>query len=74
MRHWRTKLKLMSSDADESDEIPIRREIFQGYALSSLWFCLALNPLSNILSSSDQGLTVTYEHTLTSLTHVHGRH
>ncbi|CAH2227841.1 jg18853 [Pararge aegeria aegeria] len=33
----------------------LRRGIFQGDCLSPLWFCLALNPLSSLLESSETG-------------------
>ncbi|XP_050549514.1 uncharacterized protein LOC126910674 [Spodoptera frugiperda] len=56
MKHWNTKIKL--GKLVETDPIPIRRGIFQGDALSPLWFCLALNPLSNLLNSSKAGLTI----------------
>ncbi|XP_045535408.1 uncharacterized protein LOC106709986 [Papilio machaon] len=38
-----------------SSRIGIRRGIFQGDSLSPLWFCLALNPLSTLLKSSELG-------------------
>ncbi|KAG6445629.1 hypothetical protein O3G_MSEX004071 [Manduca sexta] len=59
MQHWVTKLKINKSLV--TDPIPIRRGIFQGDALSPLWFCLALNPLSNLLNGND-GLKIESEH------------
>lgn len=46
MKNWRTTLCLGQS---KTREIFIRRGIFQGDGLSLLWFCLALNPLSDLL-------------------------
>lgn len=47
-----TKLKLNN---DTSEPIKIQRGIFQGDGLSPLWFCLALNPLSNVLNDTRTG-------------------
>lgn len=53
MSTWRTTLTLNSGTANyATTEIKIKRGIFQGDSLSPLWFCLALNPLSNILNRS----------------------
>lgn len=38
-----------------TNEIAIKRGIFQGDSLSPLWFCLALNPLSGMLNRSGYG-------------------
>ncbi|XP_075971947.1 uncharacterized protein LOC142973811 [Anticarsia gemmatalis] len=56
MINWTTILKLSSpTEVIETDPIQIQRGIFQGDALSPLWFCLALNPLSSILNSTAMG-------------------
>ena len=53
MRNWTTKLKLTTLNENiETGKIKIQRGIFQGDALSPLWFCLALNQLSNILNGT----------------------
>lgn len=68
MTGWKTKLKLINSSVSiETEEIPIRRGIFQGDALSPLWFCLALNPLSNMLNRSNSGYKLTQNSSLTHL-------
>lgn len=36
-------------------EVHIKRGIFQGDSLSPIWFCLAMNPLSEILNQSNAG-------------------
>ncbi|KAL0871314.1 hypothetical protein ABMA27_005059 [Loxostege sticticalis] len=49
---WKTRLQFNTGDGiQHTNSISIRRGIFQGDALSPLWFCLALNPLSNLLNS-----------------------
>ncbi|KAL0274582.1 UNVERIFIED_CONTAM: hypothetical protein PYX00_002681 [Menopon gallinae] len=56
---WRTKLSLNHRSSTVTTEyVPIRRGIFQGDSLSPLWFCLALNPLSHILNSSEIGFSI----------------
>ncbi|KAL0867793.1 hypothetical protein ABMA27_008500 [Loxostege sticticalis] len=51
MANWTTTLNLTTeSTRIITPEIQIRNGIFQGDSLSPLWFCLALNPLSNLLS------------------------
>ncbi|KAI5714183.1 hypothetical protein M8J76_012376 [Diaphorina citri] len=67
MQAWCTKLSLslpMSSGDNtttrstimfESEFIPIKRGIFQGDGWSPMWFCLSLNPLSNILNNTNKG-------------------
>jgi hypothetical protein len=51
MQNWTTVLKLQ--DHQVSNPVNIRRGIFQGDALSPLWFCIALNPLSDMLNDSN---------------------
>ncbi|XP_052748657.1 uncharacterized protein LOC128200179 [Galleria mellonella] len=59
MKNWTTQLKIpTSSTTIETQPIKIQRGIFQGDALSPLWFCLALNPLSNILNSTQLGFHI----------------
>lgn len=52
MKNWSTDLKLLNQDMGT---IKICRGIFQGDSLSPLWFCLALNPLSNMLNRINEG-------------------
>ncbi|XP_064076354.1 uncharacterized protein LOC135194637 [Vanessa tameamea] len=60
MSNWRTTITLTTKTSKICcDEIHIRNGIFQGDSLSPLWFCLALNPLSRILSDSKIGYQLT---------------
>lgn len=42
----------------KTDEINIRKGIFQGDKLSTLWFCLAINFLSKLLNKSSYGYVI----------------
>lgn len=48
MARWDTNL----FTANDNIKIKIKRDIFQGVALSAPWFCETLNPQSNALKSS----------------------
>lgn len=52
MASWRTVLNVKEY---KTQEINIRRGIFQGDSLSPLWFCMSLNPLSGMLNRSGNG-------------------
>ena len=58
MMGWRTKLTVKSHDKMEPINIKIKRGIYQGDALSALWFCIAINPLSNTLNNKKCGYKV----------------
>jgi hypothetical protein len=59
MTSWRTTLHIRTeSSSYKTDELPIRRGIFQGDSLSPFWFFLALNQLSRMLRSSGDGYIV----------------
>ncbi|KAJ3660258.1 hypothetical protein Zmor_004714 [Zophobas morio] len=52
MEFWKTTLQItLNEQTIQSDPIMIRRGIFQGDSLSPLWFCLAINPLYDVLNS-----------------------
>lgn len=53
MQHLFTKLNIKGNSNTEVAKITIRRGIFQGNALSPLWFGLPLNPLSFTLNNPD---------------------
>jgi hypothetical protein len=56
MTFWRTTLNLsINSIKLKSEPIQIKRGIYQGDSLSPLWFCLAINPLTNLLNTSSTG-------------------
>nr|CAH7741666.1 unnamed protein product [Callosobruchus chinensis] len=62
METWRTNIHLKTQDGlIQTEELRIRRGIFQGDSLSSLWFCLCLNPLSNTLSNTDHGFNIRHQ-------------
>ncbi|CAH2105270.1 unnamed protein product [Euphydryas editha] len=63
MQNWQTKLKINQSLTTEP--IHIKRGIFQGDALSPLWFCLALNPLSDLINHSKLGFKLNNEQSST---------
>lgn len=72
MQHWKTKLSIKNKNENiETDEISIKRGIFQGDAFSPLWFCLGLNPLSRLLNDSGSGLHINNDNDNTqTLTHL----
>ena len=70
MNTWSTSLNIQANIGSiTSRPIQIRRGIYQGDSLSALWFCLALNPLSNMLNNTKYGynITGTYPHKITHL-------
>lgn len=71
MQNWQTVLKInQASTTVATEPIHIKRGIFQGDALSPLWFCMALNPLSNLLDKTNTGFTLTSDNTQFTLTHL----
>ncbi|XP_044760793.1 uncharacterized protein LOC123318242 [Coccinella septempunctata] len=62
MNTWRTTLFLRTMEGIvKSSIIDIRRGIFQGDALSCMWFCLSLNPLSKLLNNTNYGYIINKE-------------
>nr|CAH7720376.1 unnamed protein product [Callosobruchus chinensis] len=62
METWRTNVHLKTQDGlIQTEELRIRRGIFQGSSPSSLWFCLCQNPLSNTLSNTDHGFNIRHQ-------------
>lgn len=56
MRRWETVVNLKTANTNiRTGPIEINRGIFQGDSLSAIWFCLAINPLSKMLSNSRYG-------------------
>lgn len=56
MTKWTTSLHVnISNKFFTTPGIDIKRGLFQGDSLSPLWFCLALNPLSNALNNTKYG-------------------
>lgn len=52
MHHWTTQLHLQGTNIGK---IEIKKGIFQGDALSALWYCVTLAPLSNMLNTENVG-------------------
>lgn len=68
MLSWRTRLHLNSQ---QTSTISIAKGIFQGDALSPLWFVLAMNPLSQLLNATNVGFHIRSERsTLSKITHL----
>ena len=62
MTNWKTQITLTYEKGTVmSDNINIRREIFQGDSLSPLLFCISLIPLSLELNSSSYGYKIGTE-------------
>ncbi|XP_030747689.1 uncharacterized protein LOC115876144 [Sitophilus oryzae] len=55
MKSWRITLKLNNKNIGKAD---IRCGIYQGDSLSPTWFCLALNPLSQLLKNNNAGFRI----------------
>ena len=71
MQSWRTEIYLMTDEQTiTTPEIRIKRGIFQGDALSPLWFCLALNPLSSVLKRQGNGYCLKSEETEYIVSHL----
>lgn len=71
MQNWQTRLRInQGADSISTDPIRIETGIFQGDALSPLWFCLALNPLSELLNKSNEGYKLDNDRTQDTLSHL----
>lgn len=57
MSKWETKLTIPNSN-QQSVSMKIKRGIYQGDALSALWFCITINPLSNALNNKKCGYKI----------------
>ncbi|KAL0870860.1 hypothetical protein ABMA27_004702 [Loxostege sticticalis] len=65
MEKWVTRVRVAEL---QTEPIQIKRGIFQGDSFSPLWFCLALNPLSNTLNNTDIGYPIRHHHSNTEQT------
>jgi hypothetical protein len=72
MTFLRTTLNLSINNTKlKSQPIQIKRGIYQGDSLSLLWFCLAINPLTNLLNSTGYGFNIRLNNTtLSKLNHL----
>ena len=69
MRNWKTTMKLSYNDGCiTTDQIKIKRGIFQGDSFSPLLFCLALVPLTSELATS--GYTYKISNTSAPISHL----
>ena len=60
MSDWKTTMKLFYNDGCiTTDQIKIKRRIFQGDLFSPLLFCLALVPLTSELATSGYGYKIS---------------
>ena len=60
MSNWKTTIKLCYNDGCiTTDQIKIKRGIFQGDSFSPLLFCLALVPLTSELATSGYGYKIS---------------
>jgi hypothetical protein len=61
MERWTTVLHISDGiQTIQSKEITIKKGIFQGDSLSALWFCVCLNPLSQMLKNTEKGYKLKY--------------
>ena len=59
MRSWRTRMVLFTSNEKiVTEQLSVKRGIFQGDTFSLLWFILGLNPLSIIRNAAGQGFAI----------------
>lgn len=59
MDSWKTRLHVRQGNLSyNTEEITIKRGIFQGDGLSPLWFCMSLTPLSRMLRTSGYGYLI----------------
>lgn len=71
MTHWKTTLQLNQYDRSVTTrQIQITKGIYQGDSLSPLWFCLALNPLSNLLHKCRTGYNLNNNSKSTIVSHL----
>ncbi|KAI5722894.1 hypothetical protein M8J76_015424 [Diaphorina citri] len=67
MQNWKTVIETIdpnqrdSSRTNKTNTIQIKKGIYQGDCLSALWFCVALNPLSNLLRTTKIGFDIKSE-------------
>lgn len=69
MGKWQTVLNIKQSSVT-TEPIRIERGIFQGDALSPLWFCLAINPLSKLLNDTKCGFKLKDNNSHFTLSHL----
>ncbi|KAL1446981.1 hypothetical protein WDU94_000610 [Cyamophila willieti] len=60
MKNWQTVIEIArnTQTTPRTRPITIKKGIFQGDCLSALWFCVALNPLSNLLNTTNIGFNI----------------
>ena len=69
MTKWQTKLVLNTPKNNlEVGTVQIKRGIYQGDSLSPLWFCLALRPLTRMLTNQQKGFV--FPHSKREISHL----
>jgi hypothetical protein len=73
MTFWRTTLNVSINNTKlKSEPIQIKQGVYQGDPLSTLWFCLAINPLTNLLNSIGYSFNIRLSNTtLSQLNHLY---
>lgn len=66
MSKWNTTIHINTGTTIiQTEAMGIKRGIFQGDSLSALWFCLCLNPLSNVLNNTNYGFQIKHQKSTT---------
>lgn len=71
MNRWCTSLYLSTGKQPiKTNKLAIEQGIFQGDSLSALWFCLAINPISNALNRTTYGFKLKSHENARQVTHL----
>ena len=69
MKEWKTEMYHTEGHV-KTGKVAVKQRIVQGDSLSPLLFCLAVVPLTNMLSKQDAGYTVKGENKVSHLFYV----
>lgn len=71
MSQWKVTLQCFTTAGTiKTDPIHIRNGILQGDSFSTLWFCMGLNPLSNLLNEAELGFKIKAGMNSKKITHL----
>lgn len=71
MKKWQTTITLkVNTETMKTAKVQIKRGIYQGDSLSSLLFCICMNPLSTLLKHNDKGFQIKTRENNHTLTHL----